>query len=114
MPLVRYQDGSIYAMSLSQPGVTYRVTLAPELSCACQAWAYRQACCYVEAATGRFGGLPVVEPEPRRTCHNCGSQDPASGWRAGAAGGWVCQSFTECQEHAQAVRAAYGVSGRWL
>src|SRR5262245_39609707 len=54
VPIVRYSDGTIYAMSLTQPGVTYRVQLDPA-SCQCAGFAHRGQCCHLAAAQQRFG-----------------------------------------------------------
>jgi len=61
VPLVQYRDGSIYAMSLSEPGRVYLVQLAP-LSCTCAGFSFRGRCCHATAAVERFG----------QVCEHCG------------------------------------------
>jgi hypothetical protein len=69
VPLVQYRDGSVYAMSLSEPGRTYLVTLSP-LSCTCKGWQYRGVCCHSTAALVRFSP----------PCLWCGSREHVETW----------------------------------
>lgn len=76
VPLVQYASGEIIALSLTKPGVTYQITLAP-LGCECPAWQYRQRCCHTAAALARFGA-----------CYHCGDTEGVAvytnGWDNGA------------------------------
>jgi hypothetical protein len=72
VPLARYKDGSVFAMSLSQPGVTYAITLEP-LSCTCAGFTHRGQCCHSTAALARFAP----------PCFWCGSRQNVEVWRNG-------------------------------
>ncbi len=56
VPLARYPDGRVFALSLSQPGVTYELRKQPVgWSCPCAGYLHRSDCCHVKAAAERFG-----------------------------------------------------------
>lgn len=109
--LARYSDGSIVALSLSEPGRTYRVQLEP-LACECPAFRFRSACYHSAAALARYG---EVEPAPARIdrCGNCGSPvDVLTGIppyirERGCAPFWRCLDLNSCVRSQQAQRAAY-------
>ena len=72
VPLVQYRDGSLYAMSLTTPGLVYRVQLDP-LACECLGFQHRQTCCHTLAAQARFAP----------PCLWCGSTVDVEVWHNG-------------------------------
>jgi hypothetical protein len=85
VPLVQYRDGSIFAMSLSQPGVTYLVQLDPA-SCQCPGFQHRGSCCHLAAALARFG----------RACEWCRSHTNVQVYRSGWCNGAEVALCTAC------------------
>src|SRR5947209_4831545 len=67
--LTRYADGRIAALSLTQPGVVYLLTLAP-VSCTCPGFTHRGRCYHSAAAAARY----AEQAEERRyVCYSCGA-----------------------------------------
>jgi hypothetical protein len=114
--LAQYPGGAIVALSLSEPGRTYRVQLDP-LSCECPGFQHRGCCYHVKAAVERFGEqAAAVEPEPRRyVCYSCGHPWSEQDGTLSAAGWHVCADRAVCSCRAQGVRAAYWgyTTGGW-
>lgn len=64
VPLAKYGDGRVFALSLSQPGQVYELRKQPMgWSCPCAGFAHRADCCHVRAASERYG----------QSCWHCGA-----------------------------------------
>jgi hypothetical protein len=99
--LAVYADGSIIALSRSEPGRTYRVELAP-LSCECPGFQYRGSCYHTVAAVERFTEVESV------VCWSCGASLGNSEAKLGTNGRAYHADYDACQRRVAGVRRLWG------
>ena len=104
--LASYPDGSLVALSLSEPGRTYRVQLAP-LACECPGFQFRGCCYHVRAAVERFGLQAESPEEPEYVCYSCGAPWSLATGTLSEQGRHICADVSVCFRTASGIRRAY-------